>query len=279
MQITQNVVRPFPRSDAALSQGPQQQVQELPAIKLNAFDQVHDHPRVRQQRRVRQPGLVQHDPFQTQFGLLRQFGRHRLGGRQRRGTGILRRGPVEGSRDVLPAGIEALPLRFSRGRLIVGGTPLAGTLPAMVLAAAERTTQVYTAGIPGMGEKANSAVTAASDATLPFRKGCEGGIQRKQVLLNQRPGAIVLMPIRPKGEELPDRDNKKAKFSATIPMFLRTPSSYLTEANASRGRARFFCATNHDEDRQPESTPPPLRPAQAALFSKPNASSLPEVPK
>jgi hypothetical protein len=105
----------------------------------------------------------------------------------------------------------------------------------MVLAAAERTTQIYTADVPGMSEKANSAVTAASDATLPFRKGCEGGVQREQVLLNQRPGAIVLMPIRPKGEELPDRDDKKAKFSATIPMFLRTPSSFPQVASGISG--------------------------------------------
>jgi hypothetical protein len=130
-----------------------------------------------------------------------------------------------------------------------------------------------------MGQKANLAVSAGNVATLQFGMRLDAGVQRPQILLNQRLGAIVLMPIRPKGEELPDRDNKKAKFSATIPMFLRTPSSYLTEANASRGRARFFCATNHDQGGQPESTPPPLRPAQATLFSKPNDSSLPELPK
>jgi hypothetical protein len=127
-----------------------------------------------------------------------------------------------------------------------------------------------------MGQKPNPAVNAGNVAPLQFGMRLDAGVQRPQILLNQRLGAIVLMPIRPKGEEPPDRDNKKAKFSATIPMFLRTPSSYLTEAHASRGRARFFCATNHDQGGQPESTPPPLRPA---LFSKPNASSSPELPK
>jgi hypothetical protein len=96
-----------------------------------------------------------------------------------------------------------------------------------------------------MSQKANLAVSAGNVATLQFGMRLDAGVQRPQILLNQRLGAIVLMPIRPKGEELPDRDNKKAKFSATIPMFLRTPSSYLTEAHASRGRARFFCATKY----------------------------------
>lgn len=75
MQITQNVVSPFSRGDAVLSQSLKKQVHELSAIELAAFDQIHDHPHVRQQGRVRQCGLVQHDPCQAQFDLHRQFGR------------------------------------------------------------------------------------------------------------------------------------------------------------------------------------------------------------
>ena len=48
------------------------------------------------------------------------------------------------------------------------------------------------------------------------------------------------MPIRPKREQFPDGDDKKAKFSVRIPILFFTPSSYLNEANASRGRTRFF---------------------------------------
>lgn len=125
------------------------------------------------------------------------------------------------------------PLYSSHGRLIVGDAPLAGTLPAMVLAAAKRTTQVFAAGVPGMGEKANPAVNAGSDATLQFAMGLEGRVQRDQILPDQGPGAVVLVPIRPKREELADGDDKKAKFAVTIPRLLHTTSSYLTEAIAS----------------------------------------------
>jgi hypothetical protein len=153
-----------------------------------------------------------------------------------------------------------LLLLLAHGRLIVGHTPLARTLPTMELAAAEGTTQIRAAEVPRMGKKANPAANAGNDDRLQFRSRLQRRVQRGQILLNQRLGAIVLMPIRPKGEELSDGDNKKAKLSATILIGLCTPSSYLTKANASRGRARFFCALGGATADSPNHPPTPYHP-------------------
>jgi len=53
---------------------------------------------------------------------------------------------------------------------------------------------------------------------------------------------MILVPIRPKREKLLDADDKKARFSVKIWIVLHTPSSYLLDAKASRGRTRIFFA-------------------------------------
>jgi hypothetical protein len=73
---------------------------------------------------------------------------------------------------------------------------LAGTLPAMVLPAAKRTTQVPATCVAGMREKANPTVDAADDATLKLGMRLHDRVQRGLILPNKRLGAIVLMPIR-----------------------------------------------------------------------------------
>ena len=117
---------------------------------------------------------------------------------------------------------------------------MAGTLLAMVLPAAEGTTQVPPTCVAGMREKANPAVRAVSDAAPKLGMGLQDRVQRGLILPDKRPGAIVLMPIRAKREKLLDGYGKKARLSAIILIVLYTPSSYLFDANASRGRARFF---------------------------------------
>ena len=166
---------------------------------------------------------------------------------------------------MLAAVIENFLLAFSNGRLIVRGATLAGALPAMVPPATERTTQVQPTCIPGMSEKPNPAVNAGSDANMKLGVGLQDRVQGGLILPDQRPGAIVLMPIRAKREKLLDGDDKKARLSVIILMLL-TPSSYHLGANASRGRARFFvrdgrgCTppvrTNH-----PPHIAPPIHPA------------------
>jgi hypothetical protein len=119
---------------------------------------------------------------------------------------------------------------------------LAAALPPMVLPAAERTTQVLSAGVAGMREKANPAVRTVGDVTAKLAVGPQDRVQRGLILPDQRPGAIVPMPIRAKREKLLDGDDKKARLSVIISMLLDTPSSYHLDANASRGRARLFSA-------------------------------------
>jgi hypothetical protein len=138
------------------------------------------------------------------------------------------------------AAVEPLLLGFARRRLVVGGAPPAGLLPAMVLAATEGTTQVLPTCVAGMREKANPAVRAVGDAAPKLGVGLQHRIQRGLIVPDKRLGAIELMPIRAKGEDLLDGDGKKASVSAILSMVLNTPSSYLFDANASRGRTRFF---------------------------------------
>jgi hypothetical protein len=140
----------------------------------------------------------------------------------------------------LAAGIEPLLLRFPGCRLVVRRAPLAGTLPTMVLPAAERTSQVPPTCIAGMREKANPAARAVSNAVPKLGMGLQNRVQRGLILPHKRPGTIVLLPICAKREKPLDGDDKKARLSAIISMVVDTPSSYLFDANASRGRARFF---------------------------------------
>ena len=110
----------------------------------------------------------------------------------------------------------------------------------MVLPAAERTSQVPPTCVAGMREKANPAAHAVNDAALKLGMGLQDRVQRRLILPNERAGAVVLVPICAKREKLLDGYGKKARLSAIIFIVLYTPSSYLFEANASRGRARFF---------------------------------------
>jgi hypothetical protein len=110
----------------------------------------------------------------------------------------------------------------------------------MVLPAAERAPQVPPTRIAGMREKANPAVRAGNDAPAKLGMGLQDRVQHGLILPDKRPGAIVPMPIRPKREKPLDGYGKKARPSAILFIVLYTPSSYLFDANASRGRARFF---------------------------------------
>jgi hypothetical protein len=85
-------------------------------------------------------------------------------------------------------------------------------------------------------------MNAVHQAGLQFGLRLQHGVERVLILPNERAGAIILMPVRPKREKLLDGDNKKATLSVRIRIDLCTPSSYRLDAKASRGRARFFFA-------------------------------------
>ena len=86
----------------------------------------------------------------------------------------------------------------------------------MLAATAEGTTQILTTGVPGVGKEPNPAVTAVRHATLELGMGLQDRVQRDQVLPDERPGAIILVPIGPKREKLLDGYDKKARLSVMI---------------------------------------------------------------
>src|SRR5208283_1574902 len=158
-------------------------------------------------------------------------------------------------------------------------TPFVGTLPLMVPPATERTTQVLAMSILGIREKPNPAVSAANDATLKLRMGLQGAVQRGQILLDKRPGAILLGPIRLKRENLLNGDDKKARLSVIMLIVLSTPSSYFREANASRGRTRFFVRYRQTSQQPPAQTIHCLLLPQAILFAKSAQTRCPSRPE
>ena len=90
-----------------------------------------------------------------------------------------------------------------------------------------------------MREEANPAVPAGNGAAEKLRMSLQNRVQRRLILPDNRLGAVVLVPIRAKREKLLDGYGKKARLSVMI-LIVDTPSSYLLDANASRGRARIF---------------------------------------
>jgi len=149
-----------------------------------------------------------------------------------------------------PPGIETLLLGFSRRRGVVRGTSFVGTLLAMVPPTAERATQVDSTRVAGMRQEPYPATNAGRHAASQFRMGLQVRVQGGLILSDKRVSAIVLVPIRAKREKLLDGDDKKTRLSVRIRIDLVTPSSYLFDAQASRGRARFFYALRKNLRRQ-----------------------------
>ena len=93
-----------------------------------------------------------------------------------------------------------------------------------------------------MGKEANPTVAATYRAVYQIRTIAQDSIQRELILTNKRTGAIVLMPILAKRENLGDGYDKNAKFSVKMLIWFCIPSSYGLDAKASRCRARIFYA-------------------------------------
>jgi len=110
----------------------------------------------------------------------------------------------------------------------------------MMLSTAKWTAQISTICVAGMGEKPDPAVNAARDATRQLGVGPQEPLQHRLILPDNRLGTVILVPVWPKREKLLDGDDKKARLSVTMRKVFCTSSSYRIDANASRGRARFF---------------------------------------
>jgi len=239
---TEKVIDPAARADAVLSHCLSKQMQNFAAREFDALDQAHNHPQVGQHRRLDQTRLAEHHAFQLQLDR-----RCAIAGRvwQRFLWGRIGRTPT--------AAVEPLLLAPANNRAIISGTTLTGTLPAMVLTAAERTTQIPPTGIAGMRQKANTAVYAVNNTAAKLGMRLQNRVQRRLILLNKRFGAVVLVPIRAKREKFLDGYGKKARFSVMM-LIEVTPSSYLLDANASRGRTRFFMRIGNNSRSPPTLT-------------------------
>lgn len=67
-------------------------------------------------------------------------------------------------------------------------------------------------------------MSAADHVSLPFGLPFQQGVQFETILLDERLGAILLVPIRPKGKNLPEGDRKKARFSVKMRMLVTASS-------------------------------------------------------
>jgi hypothetical protein len=142
----------------------------------------------------------------------------------------------------------------------------------MALPAAKWAAQIHSAGTARMSEKPNPAVNTVGDTLPQLRIGLQYRVQRGLILADKRLSAIVLVPIFAKREELLDRDDKKARLSVTMRSVSFTPSSYLIDAKAPRGRARFFVQlrrarrlNQHNQSTTEDSLSPFIPPRQRRL--------------
>lgn len=86
----------------------------------------------------------------------------------------------------------------------------------MVPPATEGAAQVAPARVAAVGQKANPAMNAADDASLKPGMGLHDRVHCRLILPDKRFGAIVLVPIRAKGENFLQRNEKRAKLSVII---------------------------------------------------------------
>lgn len=142
----------------------------------------------------------------------------------------------------ITAAIKPLLLRLPAGGAVVGGTPLVRTLLVMCLSATERTTQVDAPRAARMGQEVDPTACAGHEALPQLGMGLQDRVQSGLILTNKWISAIVLVPVIANRENFPDCYNKKPRRAVTMSSSLITPSSYRLDAQASRGRARFFCA-------------------------------------
>jgi hypothetical protein len=141
-----------------------------------------------------------------------------------------------------PLSVERLLLSASRLGSIVPLAPLVALLAAMVLTATERAAEIPPMGIPWMGQKADATMAAADRTAYQTGAIAQNSIERQLILTNKRVGAVALMPIGTKFKIFRNRYRKNARFSVKMWSDFFTPSSYSLDANASRCRARIFCA-------------------------------------
>jgi hypothetical protein len=112
----------------------------------------------------------------------------------------------------------------------------------MMLAAAERASQIGASRVPRMSQEADVTVATRDGTLCQIGPIAQDGVNGRLILANKRTSAVVLVPILEKRIEFRDRDYKNAKFSVMIPMLFDTSSSYQLGVKTSSGAARNFYA-------------------------------------
>ena len=145
-------------------------------------------------------------------------------------------------RTAVTPGIQGVLFLFPGFRLAVRLDSFVRLLRAMTFCAAKGTPQIFPASVLRSRQESNATVKAVFDATLQCGVRLQEGVQRRLILPNKRTDLFAFVPICPIREELPDRNQKKDRFSVTILILCFTPSSYFFDADAPSRRTRTFFA-------------------------------------
>jgi hypothetical protein len=82
-------------------------------------------------------------------------------------------------------------------------------------------------------------MTTGNGAALEVRMVSQNRVQSDLILTNKRVSAVLPVPVLRKNKNLLEGYGEKARFSVMM-LNVLTPSSYLLDVKASRGRTRFF---------------------------------------
>ncbi len=164
--------------------------------------------------------------------------------------------------------IETLFIPASLVGLIVLLASFVPTLATVLCATAERTAEILPVCVPRMREETNSAAATTDRTVFQIRTIAQDGIEPELILTNKRKGAVVLMPILAKRENLGDGYDKNARFSVKMLILCCISSSYGLDAKASRCRARIFYA-------EARKIPEPIRATDRHVSNSPTYSSCP----
>ena len=83
-------------------------------------------------------------------------------------------------------------------------------------------------------------MAARNGAALEVMMVSQSRVQSDLILTNKQVSAVVSVPILRKDKNLLEGYDEKARFSVMMWSVSFTPSSYLLDAKASRGRTRIF---------------------------------------
>ena len=83
-------------------------------------------------------------------------------------------------------------------------------------------------------------MAARNGAALEVMMVSQSRVQSDLILTNKQVSAVVSVPILRKDKNLLEGYDEKARFSVMMRNVF-TPSSYLLDVKASRGKTRIFC--------------------------------------